>query len=104
MTLPFDLFTVPPFDGKTYEHEKDHGRLAAQLKRVRELMADEHWRTLAEISAAVGDPEASVSARLRDLRKGKWGAYTVERRRRGVDVRGLFEYRVLPPVKQAGAA
>ena len=36
-------------------------------------------RTLAEISAATGDPQASVSARLRDLRKEKFGGYIVTR-------------------------
>lgn len=79
------------FDGQTYEHSKDSSRLAAQMNRVRELMADGHWRTLAEIEAVTGDPQASVSARLRDLRKERFGQHTVERRRRGP---GTFEYRL----------
>jgi len=37
-------------------------------------------------------PEASVSARLRDLRKEKFGGHVVERR---AVKRGLFEYRVI---------
>jgi len=62
-----------------------------QLAKVRSLMLDGQWRSLIEIAAATESPQASVSARLRDLRKAKFGGYTVERR---VLARGLFEYRV----------
>jgi hypothetical protein len=82
------------FDGETYEPEHDKGRLGAQLDSVRRLMADAAWRTLDEISAAVGAPPASVSARLRDLRKEKFGGHVVERQARGGRAAGLFEYRV----------
>lgn len=85
------LFSVPPFDGQTIDHEKDHGRLAAQLLRVKALMLDGRARTLAEIAAVTGYPEGSISARLRDLRKEKFGKYTVERKR---IAGGLFTYRV----------
>jgi hypothetical protein len=54
-----------------------------QLVRVRELMRDGKERTLAEISEITGDPEASVSARLRDLRRPKYGLWTVRRKRIG---------------------
>ena len=40
------------------------------------------------------DPEASISARLRDFRKH---GLSVERRRRGDPRAGLWEYRVLVP-------
>jgi hypothetical protein len=89
--------TVPPahlFDGTTYEPHHDYSRLAAQMSRVRGLMLDGVWRTLDEIAAQTGDPAQSVSARLRDLRKSKWGSWTVERRRRGDGKRGVHEYRV----------
>jgi hypothetical protein len=82
------------FDGETYDPELDKHRLAAQLQAVRAAMLDGNWRTLAWISGRVGAPEASVSARLRDLRKPRFGAYVVERRRLE---RGLHEYRVLEP-------
>jgi uncharacterized membrane protein len=49
------------------------------------------WWTLAELARATGYPEASISARLRDLRKPKFGGYTVERQ---YVERGLFRYRV----------
>lgn len=84
----------PLFDGRTFSARLDHSRLSRQLVVVRELMLDGRWRTLAEISMAVGEPEASVSARLRDLRKEKFGGYEVGRRRKGEAGRGVHEYRV----------
>ncbi len=53
------------------------------------------WWTLREISQHTGDPEASISARLRDLRKARFGAHTVNRRRRGDPTKGVFEYQLL---------
>ena len=80
------------FDGRTYEPEKDRERLGKQLEAVRALMRDGRWRTLAEIAHAVGAPEASVSARLRDMRKEKFGADLVRAQRRAGGA--LWEYRV----------
>lgn len=82
------------FDGRTYEPGADFARLKGQLGRVFRLMRDGRWRSLSAISAEIGDPEASVSARLRDLRKRKLGGYTVERRRADGYAPGLFEYRL----------
>lgn len=81
------------FDGETYEPERDHDRLATQYERVAALMADGSWRTLEEIGEAVDAPPASVSARLRDMRKERNGAHVVERRLRGKST-SLYEYRV----------
>lgn len=89
------LWAAPLIDGSTYDAKFDADRLGDQSRRVWELMRDGNWRTLREISVAVCSPEASVSARLRDLRKPRWGGWVVERRRRGEAERGLFEYRVL---------
>ena len=85
------------FDGRTIDPDRDNGRLFAQLTRVRDLMSDGRWRTLPEIAGAVGDPPQSVSARLRDLRKPRWGSLTVERRHKS---RGLFEYRMVVPSRE----
>jgi hypothetical protein len=82
------------FDGETYDAAQDEARLAGQMLRVAKCMADGEWRTLEEIAAEAGDPEASVSARLRDLRKRKFGNFVVERRARGDRKHGNFEYRV----------
>lgn len=88
-----DLQIALPFDGDTYDPEKDGARLGKQLLAVRKLMLDGIWRTLAEIERDTGYPQASVSARLRDLRKEKFGGYSVERRRSEYAA-GLYEYRV----------
>lgn len=79
-------------DGATYDHARDGKRLAAQHDRIFEVMRDGRFRTLQAIAAATGDPEASISARLRDLRKPKFGAHTVKREYLG---NGLFQYRLL---------
>ena len=83
------------FDGATFEPGCDQKRLSGQLSRVLLLMRDRQWRSLSEIASAVGGSEAGVSARLRDLRKRRFGGHVVERRRRGDPVRGLHEYRVV---------
>ncbi len=83
------------FDGATYDPDKDKERLTSQLKRVTFLMSDGEWRTLQEITAAVdGSSEAGISARLRDLRKPKFGGYLVEKRRVEED-KGTWIYRLL---------
>lgn len=92
MSHQTDLFSTPHFDGETYEPSRDHERLAGLLGRVRALMADRQWRTLAQIQAIAGGTEASCSARLRDLRKQKFGSYEIERRYISA---GLWEYRLL---------
>lgn len=79
------------FDGDTIEPERDEERLRAQLTRVWHLMRDGRWRTLNQIACETHDPPASVSARLRDLRKEKFGSHHVERRYLS---NGLFTYRV----------
>lgn len=84
------------FDGETIDPERDDNRLKAQLYRVKSFMLGTDWKTLAEIEMITGYPQASISARLRDLRKTKFGSFTVERRH---VKKGLFEYRVLPPEK-----
>lgn len=88
---------LPDFDGETYLRALDHERLAAQLLRVGHIVADGKWHTLRELSSRTGDPEASVSARLRDLRKRKFGGFTVERERLpGKDGKsGLWRYRLV---------
>jgi hypothetical protein len=89
---PQALAVLPHRDGKTYEHDRDGARLHKQHNRVLACMKDGAWRSLAAISTATGDPEASVSARLRDLRKERFGGHDVKRRCLG---RGLFEYRLV---------
>lgn len=86
------LDSIPRRDGATYDHPRDGARLSRQHTRVFDLMRDGRWRSLAAIAAATGDPEASVSARLRDFRKPRFGEHGVERRH---VADGLFEYRLI---------
>lgn len=87
------------FDGETFDVEQDQARLAGQLARVFVLMSDGEWRTSDDIKAQIkvatkiDDSEAGISARLRDLRKPRFGSHTVERRRTAPDS-GLYEYKV----------
>ena len=80
------------FDGDDYNHERDSDRLTGQLLRIFEVVKDSRWRTLNEIALLTGDPEASISAQLRHLRKPRFGSHEVEKQY--VD-RGLYKYRVL---------
>lgn len=97
------------FDGETYDPEHDEHRLANQLGRVWVALQSGRWLTLEEIQAATSamredggsDSQASISARLRDLRKDRFGGYVVERQRRGDPKRGLFEYRLNRSQEQA---
>ena len=83
------------FDGATIDPQLDAARLETLLGKVSELMYDGAWRTLAEIRDVTGGSEAGISARLRDLRKRKFGGHLVERRRRGDPKAGLFQYRLI---------
>lgn len=80
------------FDGDTIVPERDNERLGRQSRDVFDLMKDGRWRTLDSIAAQTDHPPASISARLRDFRKPRFGGYTVERRHVS---NGLFEYRII---------
>lgn len=79
---------APEFDGAAYEPSKDKERLTGQLERVYEAVKDGRWLTLAGIASRTGDPEASISAQLRNLRKSRFGAWDIRKRRAG----NRFEY------------
>lgn len=79
------------FDGETYVPERDGERLGAQLVAVRTELLDHRWHTLAELARSCHASEASVSARIRDLRKRRFGAYVVERE---YLTGGLWRYRI----------
>lgn len=94
------LFSPPParplraaFNGPVYSPGDDDTRLTDQIRRVFDAIKDGRWRTVAEIAAATGDPENSVSAQLRHLRKSRFGSWNVERRTRAGH-RNLHEYRL----------
>ena len=93
-----DLLTFTPKhilgdrDGETYDAMRDRKRLDKQMARIFELMKDGVWRRKEQIVMVTGDDWASAGARLRDLRKPKFGGYQVDRRALG---NGAFEYRLL---------
>jgi hypothetical protein len=87
------------FDGETYDPDRDEDRLFRQLREIRAEMADGLWHTLPELSKATGHPETSVSARIRDLRKKRWGAHEVIRE---FVHRGLHRYRLVLPGRELG--
>ena len=72
----------------------DIPRLDAQRARVWDAITDGEWHTLSELSETLGDPEASVSARLRDFRKARYGEHIIERRR-VENGNGLHQYRLV---------
>jgi hypothetical protein len=74
----------------------DEIRLTKQFKRVWDVMVRGEWLTLSEVALESGDPITSISARLRDFRKARFGAHVVDRRRKGDAKMGLWEYRLTP--------
>lgn len=92
------LFDLPAFSATIMrlnppEPGIDTSQWGDQLKAVYDVMKDGRWRSLAELAYASGHPEASVSARLRDLRKK---GHLVNRRK--AKEGKLYEYQVLPVV------
>jgi hypothetical protein len=86
------MVTKAEFDGVTYDSRYDYERLASQLVRVRSmLLAEPYWHTLPELLERVGGSATGISARIRDLRKEKFGGHTVETRRVSG---GSWEYRI----------
>jgi hypothetical protein len=90
-----NIFDHPRFDGADYNRRLDDIRLTGQLKRIVDCMRDQRWRTLSEIAQATGDPEASISAQLRHLRKERFGFNIINKQRRGLPEDGLFEYQLI---------
>lgn len=93
-----DLFRVPVvdmakplFDGSTYDEGRDEARLVLQVARVKAALEKADWITLRQLSEQTGAPEASVSARLRDLRKIRWGSHRIDRH---YVSKGVFQYRL----------
>ena len=90
--------TRPVFSGADYDPRLDQERLTKQLGRVFEVMKLSQWLSLAEIEQRIfsmtgaRDPQASISAQLRHLKKQRFGAYHVQRQRRASV--GTWEYRL----------
>lgn len=79
------------FNGSDYDHERDSERLSSQHARVFEAMKDGKFRSLKDIATMTGDPESSISAQLRHMRKPRFGAHEVNKIHKG---NGLFHYQL----------
>jgi hypothetical protein len=86
---------APHFNGPAYSPALDHARLTGQIQRVYRALSGGQWLTLGEIAELTSDPEASVSAQLRHLRKERFGSHVIVKRRRGEPANGLWEYRMV---------
>ena len=80
------------FDGATFDANRDGPRLSRQLRQAMAIMKDGQWRTLTDLAVAVGASHCSVSARLRDMRKARFGGHVVEREHLGG---GVYRYRLV---------
>lgn len=80
------------FDGAYYDPEIDEARLITQLERVKKVLLDGRWHTVAAIAETIRAPEPSVSAQIRNLRKEENGGYEIETKRADD---GLFIYRMV---------
>jgi len=80
------------FDGSDYTAPRDNKRLTAQMERIFDLMNDGVFRTLRQIADITGDPEASISAQLRNFRKARFGSHTLNKKYLG---NGLYSYQLL---------
>lgn len=92
LTINDYLVMRPSFNGADYNRLEDRERLTGQILRIYNLMKDGQFRTLGQIEEVTGDPQASISAQLRNLRKPRFGGHTVERMNCGG---GLFSYRLM---------
>lgn len=75
--------------------------LSRAIDLVHQVMESNDWLTLFEVQAKVQAlptgrffSETCISARIRDLRKDKHGAHTVDRRKRA-GTRNLYEYKLI---------
>lgn len=81
----------PYFDGGTFDAPRDHIRLCGQLAAVKQILLDHRWHTLSELADRIGGSQAGISARIRDLRKPKFGSHWIDRQHIGC---GLWRYRM----------
>jgi hypothetical protein len=80
------------FAGSNYDHERDAPRLTTQHGRIFNVMKDAIPRTLKEIAALTGDPESSISAQLRHMKKERFGGHAIEK---GYLGNGLYTYKLI---------
>lgn len=85
-SITFDGVTILPVDVP---------RLANQIGKVFELMRDGRYRTLDQIAVKCDCLQTSAGARLRDLRKPRFGSHDVVSRRVADSEEVLYEYKLI---------
>ena len=85
-----------PFDGATYEPE-DSPRLSEQLQFVLLILKRGEWYSAEELQGELKKYQvkagtAGITARIRDLRKPKFGGHNIPHKR----IKGVDRYRLLP--------
>jgi hypothetical protein len=102
LELNLNWETVDSFGGPYYEAKYDKLRLKGQMLRIFMVMADGSWQTVNETQHRILkafnklDPQESIGAQRRGLRKEKFGNHTVLTRIRGPREKGLYEYKLIP--------
>ncbi len=87
--------------GPLFDEKLDGAAIRGQMETIRQFMlSSDDWYTLAELGAALGYPEGSISANLRHLKKEEFGSYDMQKRRRE-SIR-TWEYWLGPPVAVVG--
>ncbi len=89
------------FDGATFVAERDELRLTPQFEAVKSIMLDNNWHTIPELkelltAGGISATEPAISARIRDLRKIRFGGYTVIRE---YITNGLWQYKLITQTK-----
>ena len=85
------------FDGDTYDEQRDGTPLASQLDAVRDAMLNGQWWSYKQLREhlqrhhQIKATDTSLSARIRDLRKIRFGGYSVQSRRK---THREWEYRI----------
>ena len=77
------------FDGRTYRKQVDYQRLTTALQRVLYRLLDGRWHTLSTLRQIA----PSADSRIRDLRKSKFGGFTILAEPR--DAAGTWHYKLV---------
>lgn len=80
MNIATDLFAMAQGDrdGETFNRPRDRKRLDTAMHRVSDTMSDKKWHTLKDLAKKAECSETCASARVRDLRKPKFGGWKVD--------------------------
>lgn len=88
------------FGGETYNEQRDGERLTSQLDAVRHILSDGQVWTLyaiatqAELILGRRVSTPGVSARIRDLRKEKFGGLNIEKLSPTTTAPGVWRYQM----------